>query len=358
MREHLQLGPFDSSVRLPFFLGLELNRGLVDTVHIHSEETVSGGGAGFEGSTIEEGLYKAGRLCCRSSIAHQVAFCQAMEEALGIDVDPEMGLFRVLVAELERITAHLEVISDVARCIEDGLMFSGAVKYIQEIRSNLAETSGNPFGFGLIVPGGVFLKSGTGEGIPVYHLSKTISALVRDVGFWTGKLRLMKRRFGSAGLDRSLIPDGAMTAPAFRASGFGGDRRKGEEAYGAYRSLAADVEIGGDGLTLDRLLVLLGEIVDSAGLIREVYKSGWSAFDGPTRVEAQSGKGMGFSEGPHGAIEYHVVVDSRAVIRKCRLYTAATDVAGVIPWVLQGIPYKDVVISLLSFSPCPFCLEG
>lgn len=355
MREYLQLGPFDPVIRLPFILGLELNRTIIDTVHMYSAETGPESGGAFEGLTIEQGTYKAGRVCCRSSIAHQVAFCRAVEDAFCVEVEPEVELFRVLVAELERIAAHLEIFADVARYIEDGLIYSSAVKFIQEIRSSFKETTGNPFCFGLVVPGGVAINNGSGKEVPVYGLTDTISDIVRDMGLWAGKLRIIKGRFNSARLDRSSIPDGAMSAPAFRASGIGIDMRCGEGAYGAYRDLAVDVETGREGLTSDRLLVLLGEIISSAGIIRKVYGSGMSFFREPAEVEIRSGKGVGFSEGPHGAVEYNLAIDSRAVIRKCSLCTAAADVTGVLPKTIQGISYDDVVTTLLSFSPCPFC---
>ena len=64
----------------------------------------------FEGLTPGDGVLLAERTEGIASVAHALAYCQAVETIAGTDVPPAAGLIRVLHAEVERLACHLDVI--------------------------------------------------------------------------------------------------------------------------------------------------------------------------------------------------------------------------------------------------------
>ena len=61
----------------------------------------------FEGLTAERGVILAERVSGVGSVAHALAYCQAVEAAANCEVPPRARFLRVLIAELERLYNHL-----------------------------------------------------------------------------------------------------------------------------------------------------------------------------------------------------------------------------------------------------------
>ena len=62
----------------------------------------------FEGMSIAGGVLMAERTEGVASVAHAMAYCQAVERIAEVEVTMEAGVVRVIHAELERIANHLD----------------------------------------------------------------------------------------------------------------------------------------------------------------------------------------------------------------------------------------------------------
>ena len=89
------------------------------------------------------------------SVAHAMAYCQAIERIAGAQVPWTASLVRVLHAELERLACHLDVIVRLA----DGAGLAVATArfgwHKEMVLRLTGQLSGSRFGRGVVVPGGV-----------------------------------------------------------------------------------------------------------------------------------------------------------------------------------------------------------
>jgi Ni,Fe-hydrogenase III large subunit len=88
-------------------------------------------------------------------IGHATAYCEALEALAGAEVPPRAQALRAIALELERVANH---VGDLGALCGDVAYLPGAA-YLGRLRGELLnlllELSGNRFGRGLLVPGGV-----------------------------------------------------------------------------------------------------------------------------------------------------------------------------------------------------------
>ena len=349
----LPLGPFDTCMRQPLLFQFELEG---PRVRGASSDFMKGGRniqLGFNGLDLADGLKLAGMICARSSIAHSLAYCQALEEAVAVErVDDAALAFRAIIAEYERIASHLGVLSDIARSLSDDVVYTGPRRYAERIRDAFTKASGNPFGRGLVVPGGASIP---GDGKALEELREVLKPLERDCGLWTKKLTMSRARLRGSRLEVDRFDEDTPCAPALRASGLARDMRSGESAYGYYAASYYRPCVREGGTAYDRAILLLDEVRASAGLVGRAAAEGVSPGV-PVEFEPRKGNGVGVCESPEGAIEHVVFLGEGKLIRN-RVSSAVPFVAGLMPGALEGSLYEDVAPALISLYPCAPCLD-
>lgn len=353
MKGRLPLGPLMASSRQPFQLECEVEGGVVTSARLTSAAERLSYAPGFEGASSVEGAELASHFCARSAVHLGWAFSLAVEDALGMEVNDEHDAMRVALSEWARIASHLEAVSDVARTLEDDLVYVRPRRYVHRIHSAFEEACGNAFGFGVVVPGGVALSSPAAAVEMLDALSRDADMIERDVGFWSRKVSLSHARLRRGRLDASWL-DGEASAASLRASGSGLDLRTGE-AYGPYGQLAYRTVKRDGGTALDRTLVLLAEIKASVGLIKKVREAASGCEGAPGPVSPRKGTGAGAVESPHGAVDCRVFIDSEGKIIRARLNGDAELVAGLAGRAMEGVPFEDAAASLASLNLCGCC---
>jgi Ni,Fe-hydrogenase III large subunit len=353
MRGKLPIGPFDTCHRQPILLECELEGARVAGATLEIGPPRRGVARGFEGLMPLEGLELASRICARSSIAHSIAYCQALEEASGIPVETSASAFRVVLGEYERIASHLGVVSDVGRALVDDALYRGPRRYLELIRQAFLDAAINPFGFGMVVPGGAAMS---GNGVALRGLSRTWKRLERECGSWSRKLLLSRARLRAARLPAGSSDD-TPGAPALRAAGLCSDARSGETAYGYYASFYYRPVVRVGGSALDRVQLLLEEIRSSISVIRKVSASEEIAPVSTPDIQFHSGNGVGIAESPEGAIEHRLFLGSGGKIIRNRVSSTVSEVAARAPRALEGTLYEDIAPALISLYLCEPCLN-
>jgi Ni,Fe-hydrogenase III large subunit len=355
MRGLLPIGPFDSELRVPLLVEVEVEGATVTGATVRRAKPDFNTGLAFEGISVRDGAVLASHACARSAVHHASAFCVAVENAQGFEVPESHEAMRVTLSEWARIASHLEVISDLARSIEDDLVYGRPRKYLARIRTAFEALCGNPFGFGAVVPGGVEIDSESGS---MSWLDDITTPLARDCRFWAFRLSSARARLRDGRLAARSIPEGALPAPAFRASGSRDDLRCGVDAVRPYDGFGCRPVNRDGGRALDRALVMTGEITSSLDLIRSAERAAGHIEGPPEEMTGGKGSSSGAWESPHGAIEYRVLLGSEGKVMRVRTSSAADDVAEAAGAALAGTAFADCAPALISLNLCERCMSA
>lgn len=265
----------------------------------------------FEGRPPADGVVIAERVEGTASVAHAMAYCQAVERLGHVEITEPAGLLRLVHAELERIAGHLEVAT---RLCEGAALAVGVARFghhkesAQRIRHDLC---GSRFGRGVVLPGGVVAPLGEH---PEHELALRVAGL-RDVVLKDRDALMVTASF----LDRLLTTgilaseraaEMAAVGPVGRASGVGVDVRRATP-YGGYRDVempAPSVEPRGD--CQARLEIRWEEVEKSFSLVGAALSrlSSSRSREWLVPVPVVDGRAHGVVEGPQGETGYVVTV--------------------------------------------------
>jgi len=275
----------------------------------------------FEGMPPGDGVLLAERTEGIASVAHALAYCQAVESMAGTQVPWAAALVRTLHAELERLACHLDVIVRLA----DGAGLSVATArfgwHKEHVLRLVGQACSSRFGRGVVVPGGVTAGPDPAEMLAaVGVLDQQITA---DIKLLMGTASFLDRLRRTGPLAPERAAEHGALGPVGRASGVRDDDRQ-DRPYAAYGSLAVAVSSRQDGDALARLEVRVDEIASSFHLLRQVADELAEAAGGPLRVDCEpdAGRAAGWAEAPQGEVLYEVRVTG-GLITRCRARSAS-----------------------------------
>ena len=277
----------------------------------------------FEGLAPPDGVLLAERAEGIASVAHAIAFCQAVELIAGTQVPWQAALTRTLHAELERLACHLDVI--VRLCDGAGLAVATARFgwHKERVLRLTGQLSGSRFGRGVVIPGGVTAPpqlDPTAILAAAGDLERKISA---DIRLLMGTASFLDRLRRTGPLLPARAAQHGALGPIGRASGRVEDVRL-SRPYAAYGSLGTTVSSRDDGDALARLEVRVDEIASSFHLIRQAADELDEAGPGLLRADcpATDGRATSWAEAPQGEVVYDVRMVS-GVITRCRSRSAS-----------------------------------
>jgi len=277
----------------------------------------------FESMLPADGVLLAERAEGVASVAHAIAFCQAVELIAGTAVPWRAALIRTLHAELERLACHLDVI--VRLCDSAGLAVATARFgwHKERVLRLTGQLSGSRFGRGVVTPGGVTAAPQLAPSeilIAAGELERQISA---DIRLLMGTASFLDRLRRTGPLPPARAAQHGALGPIGRASG-GVDDARQSRPYAAYGSLGTTVSGREDGDALARLEVRVDEIASSFHLIRQAADELDEAGAGSLRADctAADGRAAGWAEAPHGEVLYDVRIAAGQITR-CRSRSAS-----------------------------------
>jgi len=262
---------------------------------------------------VGDGAYVAERVAGISSVAHALAYCQAVERGLGIEPPNRAQLWRAVFAELERIANHLD---SAYRLAEDAALAVGQARFMilkEDLLRLQAQLTGSRFARGSLVPGGIRSEPRLEPEDLAAALSDFEQAFMRDRKLLMRTTSFTDRLIGSGALARAKVEELGGVGPVARASGVSVDARF-ERPYGAYRRLGYEIVTREDGDAMARLEVRFGEIDQSLHVLRQALDR--IQRDGTElTVPCPDGAGaaFGWSEAAQGEVVYWVAVDSGIV---------------------------------------------
>jgi formate hydrogenlyase subunit 5 len=260
----------------------------------------------FDGLSLEHASALAERVAGISSLAHAVAFAQAVERSLGVQAPPRAELWRTILAELERIANHLDVAT---RLAEDPALAVGSARFgilKEDLLRLQALLTGSRFGRGIVVPGGLVSEPRLSRDELGRRLAAFEKDCARDRRLLMRTTSFTDRLIGSGRLDRATMEAFAGVGPVARASGVSTDARF-ERPYSGYGRLGFEVVTRDDGDAMARLEVRFGEITQSLHLIRQgLDRLRRTPEELRTPVRDGDGTATGWAEAAQGEVVYWV----------------------------------------------------
>ncbi len=267
----------------------------------------------FEGRPACGAVDLAERVSGDTSVAHALAHCLAVEDALGIELPDEVHRLRALLVELERLYNH---VADLGALAND-VGFSLAHAHAQRIREQLlrlnADVTGHRLLRGAVRPGAVVLRA-----LPDVTALRRIATDIGEIADLTLRNTVVYDRFdGTATLHQEDARALGCLGYVARASGMRTDARL--EHPTATMPITEIDAAAGD--VLARYTARRDEFAASTELACHLIES----HTGPTEyAEAPSAlravrSGIGIVEGWRGTVVHRVEIDADDRITRAKV---------------------------------------
>jgi Ni,Fe-hydrogenase III large subunit/Ni,Fe-hydrogenase III component G len=242
----------------------------------------------LRGATLGRSASLVGRISGDSTVAYALAFAQAVESALGIEVPQRALYLRALMAELERLANHF---GDIGAICNDA-SFSLLHAHMGALREYVLRASNTCFGHRLmmdrIVPGGVAADMAQDGSARLRSLIATINGAFPElVSLYDNTASLQDRTVTTGVLACELARQYGAGGYVGRASGRSFDARRWP-GYAPYAKLSFDVPLREDGDVDARVWIRIEEVRQSVALIDQILAD---LPDGPFNVDMTGTRG-------------------------------------------------------------------
>lgn len=308
--------------------------------------------------TYQQTIYMAERICGICGTVHSMCYCQAVEEAAGIQIPERARYLRSFFLELERVHSHLLWIGLACHFIGFDTLFMQAWR-IREPFMWLSEyLTGARKTYGVAAIGGVLrdIPKDASEHIhPVIDRIESEILAVVDAIQGDGSLR--QRLQGTGTLSNEDARAYCVVGPTARGSGVDIDVRR-DHPYAAYADLDFEVcvEQGCDNWA--RTMVRIRELLESIKMIRQSLAK-MPAGSIKAEVDQIPAWKVGVSsvEAPRGEAHHYLLTGPVQRAYRWRVRAPSYNNLQSIPAMLQGQNIADAPISVGSLDPCFSCTE-
>jgi Ni,Fe-hydrogenase III large subunit len=253
-----------------------------------------------------------------TAIGHVLAHVTALEASAGVEVPPAARAHRAIALELERLSNH---VGDLGALCNDVGYLPGA-SWFGRLRGDflnlLMELSGNRFGRGLIVPGGVRFRLDAARRTALLARWPRLQQDLRSIAELTFSAASVLSRFeGTGTVARQLAEDLGMVGPVARASGCQRDVRRDHGLPGEVVPSVVTLESGD---VMARAEVRWREADQSLQLVRQLIDA-LPEGELSTRVPplAPGRMALGLIEGWRGEILHLAVTGHRGELAGYRI---------------------------------------
>jgi Ni,Fe-hydrogenase III large subunit len=298
------------------------------------------------------------RICGICSVAHAVAYAQAIETLAEVDVPRRARLLRVFFFELTRLHSHLLWLGLAADSIGFEALFQSCWRVREGVLDLFSATAGARVIISVTALGGVRTDI-PDRLVPVVHegLDRAERGLAQIAPFVLDNEAVARRLAGVGRITREDAVELGVVGPTARASGVRVDVR--QSGYAAYDELPVEpvVETGGDALA--RVVVRWREMYQALELCRSSLDR-LAGLPGPLRVPVPTvlrGEATSRVEAPRGELFYYVAADGDGHPTRVRVRTPTFANLPAVLRMIPGTQMAAVPVALLSIDPCLSCTE-
>jgi len=271
----------------------------------------------FENISMDKGVFLAERVSGDNSVAHAVAFCQAIEKLAGIDVPYRAEYIRTILLELERLYNHLGDIAGIATDVAFAAGAAHANKQKEDIMRLNEVVTGSRLLRGMNVIGGVRRDIGDKKDMILHALSSLEKDFREFIEMLLETSSVLERLEITGHISNDTAKALHVVGPAGRASGIDRDTRR-DHPYAAYSKIDFNVPVRNDGDVYARTRIRSHEVFESISIIEQALAA-LPAGDIYTRVkDVPDGYAFGYTEAPRGENLYWVMVKAGR-IERCKV---------------------------------------
>jgi Ni,Fe-hydrogenase III large subunit/Ni,Fe-hydrogenase III component G len=298
----------------------------------------------FHGRPPAAGVELAERVSGDTAVGHTLAFCLAVEDALGHAVTPDVQRLRAILLELERLYNHAGDLGGL--CGDAGLGVVDA--HAQRIREELLRLNDSVTGHrllrGAVRPGGVTVRA-----LPDPDRLAELGAEVASLVELALSSSVVADRFtGTAVLTREQATGLGALGFVARASGLAVDARHDHPFVDGEPPIVDD---RADGDVLARFLVRAAEFADSVRLVAALAEPGFAhSAPPPLPVVTNRASGVGIVEGWRGTITHRVELAADGTLARVKVVDPSFVNWAALPVALTGIDVADFPLANRSFS--------
>lgn len=303
-----------------------------------------------EGRSVDGALLLAERFSATTAFAHALAFCQAAERILGIDVPPRARTLRVLLAELERLRHHAGAIQEICESTGLAVAASQAAILEEELLRISANFCAHRYLFGVAAIGGLMRDFPDG-------VCRNCIVEAGSVGKNLERLERMLRA-SSSFLDRleevGIVANEdarrfSLAGPIARASGLARDLRVAQP-YSGYEAFHFDVprEEEGDGYA--RLRVMFAEARQSLRIMEQAANAIPEGAVRAARANSSAGAALGWVEAPRGAAFHWLRLADEGTVERYRIVPPSFANWRGFHLAVEKFAFQDFPIMLASFA--------
>jgi Ni,Fe-hydrogenase III large subunit/Ni,Fe-hydrogenase III component G len=302
--------------------------------------------------------FLADRICGICGYAHNVAYSNSIERALGIEVPPRAHYIRTILLEVERLHSHLLNLGLACHFVGFDTGFMQFFR-VREKAMKIAELlTGSRKTYGMNLIGGVRRDILKEQRTTARQLLKELrSEAATLVGMLVDTPNVVQRTQNIGILAADVARDYSPVGPTLRGSGFGRDTRA-LHPYCAYDRVPWAV-ISKDGCdVLSRTLIRAEEFFESVSLVERCLDE---MPEGPVLSEGHAYKpyrfALGYVEAPRGEdIHWSMLGDNQKIYRwKCR--ASSYNNWPALRYMLRDNTISDAPLIVASIDPCYSCTE-
>jgi Ni,Fe-hydrogenase III large subunit/Ni,Fe-hydrogenase III component G len=266
----------------------------------------------FQGADVPRAIAIAERISGDTAVGHSLALCMALEEALGVEVSPDVQRRRSLLLELERLYNHVGDIGALCNDVSFGVGYARSMMLREQLLRLNERVTGHRLLRGAIDVGSTWLGA-----VPSSkEISEVRESFDEIVSLALANAGVVDRFRGTAelGLDdaRAIGTLGVVA----RSSGLAVDARHAHPFTTELEPFTPAVQVDGD--VMARFNLRVEEFHASLQMVEgfDVSAGSHVTLD-ETRVEPRT-SGLGIVEGWRGTILHRVEVDATGTITRVR----------------------------------------
>lgn len=271
----------------------------------------------FENIPFDKAVFLAERISGDNSVAHAVAFCQAIEKIAGAEVPPRAKYIRTILLELERLYNHLGDIAGIATDVAFAFGAAQANKLKEDLLQLNEYVTGSRLLRGMNTIGGVRRDVGDKKDKILLKLSTFQQEFRKLMEMLMETPSVVDRIETTGRIYNDIAKELHVVGPAGRASGIDRDTRR-DHPYAAYRELNFKVQTHKIGDVYARTRVRADEVHESIAIIEQAL---WSLPEGAIKNEVKEipdGFALGYTEAPRGETIYWVRTEGGR-IERCKV---------------------------------------
>jgi len=240
---------------------------------------------GMEGRDVFSGARLAGRVSGDATVAHSWAFCQAAEQAAGLEVPQRALMIRAVLCERERLANHIGDIG--AICNDASWVFMHM--QCQRLREELARMHRRLFGHRLLMdcvaPGGINNDTNIDDVQLLRIQTRAIADEMLELfDTYENHTPIRERVIDSGNIKAADAASLGLLGYAGRSAEHDADARR-DAAYAPYDQYPPQIMVCRGGDVAARLWIRFQEIQESARLIETLLRN---LPDGPVQTQWQT----------------------------------------------------------------------